>query len=74
MMFGGMFLAWLVPLVLLIVAIGWLFGNRDSIGTGGMGTPQRRTEKAPHEILSERYVRGEITKDEFEEMRKTHEH
>lgn len=74
MMFDGMFLVWLIPILLLILGVAWLFGNRDSIRTGGMDTPQRRLEKTPQEILRERYARGEITRDEFEEMRKTLEH
>lgn len=71
MMFGGMFLFWLIPLVLLIIGVGWLFGNRNPDRTGSMDTPQRRSETTPQEILRERYARGEITKEEFEEMRST---
>ncbi|HYW76333.1 MAG TPA: SHOCT domain-containing protein [Gammaproteobacteria bacterium] len=73
MMFGGGVFGWLVMIlvIVLVVAIGigvvrWLF-------TGGYRP--RPDAPAPHRsalhILEERYARGEIDKDEFEEKRKT---
>lgn len=73
MMYGGGVFGWLmmVLIVLLVVAVG--IGLTRLLFTGGhrpsAGSP------APHksalDILEERYARGEIDKDEFEEKRKT---
>jgi len=59
----------LVPLLILAAlayALGWIpnqqFGRRESSTT--------QAEKTPLDIVQERYARGEITKDEYEEMRR----
>jgi uncharacterized membrane protein len=62
MMMGGMLL---FPL-LIIAIIAYLIGWRPDFG-------QRPSERAPGgerpvEILKRRYARGEIRKDEYEEM------
>lgn len=73
MMYGGGVFGWLVMIlvIVLVVAIGigvarWLF-------MGGHHPPS--VSAVPHrsaiEILEERYARGEIDKDEFEEKRRT---
>ena len=69
---GGMFM-WPIMMilfvggvvVLVVLAIRWLAGG----GThqGGRTTPA--PEKTPLGILEERFARGEIDKDEFEERR-----
>lgn len=69
MMFGGMLLGWLVPLILLVLAGRWLLGNRPAASTGSTDPSSRSLDKTPQDILRERYARGEITKDEYEEMR-----
>ena len=57
-----MILWWAFIIALVIAAIKWLTrGSRGSRSTG---------EKSPMEILKERYARGEITKDEYQEIRK----
>ena len=63
-MMGGMLL---FPL-LIIAVIAYLIGWRPDFG-------QRPSERAPEderplEILKRRYARGDITKDEYEEMRR----
>ena len=65
---GGMFLgplfmiAWLALLVAVIVlVIRWLGG-----GSFGVGSPPR----TPREILDERFAKGEIDREEFENRRK----
>ncbi len=64
MMFMG--LLWLVPLILigLLVAygLGWRPGNGQP--------PPRREEQSPLDILKTRYARGEISREEYEEMRR----
>lgn len=61
-MFGGwlgMVLIWLVPIILLLVAIKYLATGSKS---GGYG-------KTPLEILEEAYARGEISRDDFLQKR-----
>jgi len=58
------FLAVTVAIVVLIVR--WLSGgDRDAADA-----PRRRAGPTPLEILEERFARGEIDKDEFEERRR----
>ncbi len=62
-MFGGgfmMLLWWLVPIALVIVLVSY-FTRRP--GTGG-------GERTALDILKERYARGEIGKDEFEQKKR----
>jgi putative membrane protein len=63
-MFGGggfmMLLWWLVPIAL-VVALAVYFAKPS----GGQST----TEKNALDILKERYARGEIGKDEFEQKK-----
>ena len=56
-----LFLGILVALVVLLVR--WLSGP----GVGGTGLP---ATKAPLDILADRFARGEIDKDEFEERKR----
>lgn len=49
---------WILVVILLVLAIFWLYRN---IGTGGVSAS---------EILKQRYARGEITKKQFDEMKK----
>jgi len=63
-MFGAlhMLLWWILIILGIVVLIKWLFGGssrRDS------GTADRALE-----ILKERYARGEIGKDEFDQKRR----
>ncbi|GIV80429.1 MAG: hypothetical protein KatS3mg050_4823 [Litorilinea sp.] len=73
MMFGGgMLLGWLLPILLLVLGGMWLLNNSPSNRGGnpdGFHPPQR-VERA-EEILQERYARGEISREEYEEMRQT---
>ncbi len=62
-MFGGgltMILVWLIPLALIVVA-GLYFFRRPGAGGG---------ERTALDILKERYARGEIGKDEFEQKKR----
>lgn len=63
MIFGPllMILFLALPVAAVVVLIRWFGGSRGSTSTG----------QTPLDILRERYARGEIDKDEFEERRRT---
>ncbi|MFQ5896591.1 MAG: SHOCT domain-containing protein [Nitrospinota bacterium] len=56
---------WILIIVGAVVAIRWLFAQSARGREGGPSTGE-----APIEILKRRYARGEIAKQEFEEMRR----
>jgi putative membrane protein len=61
MWFGGWF--WIV--IILIVVFVFLRARG-----GNCPIINRNTQETPLEILKKRYAKGEITKEEFEEMKK----
>ncbi|MBU0515903.1 MAG: SHOCT domain-containing protein [Proteobacteria bacterium] len=70
MMFGMGWLGWIMMIVFwgliiagLVVLIRWLLTSSRQSGGG-------RSVGRALDILKERYARGEITKDEFESMKK----
>ena len=64
MLFGPLFMIAgpVLLIVLVVLLIRWLSGNRD--------TPRDRTRTA-REILDERFAKGEIQREEYEERRRT---
>ena len=61
-----MMLAWIaVAVVVVILLARWLGIPRRG------GSQSDRAEKSPIDILKERYARGEIDSEEFEERRRT---
>jgi putative membrane protein len=56
-----MLLWWFLLVLGIVVLARWLFA-----GSSGRGAPERRAL----EVLAERYARGEINKEEFEQKRK----
>ncbi len=66
MVFGGlmMWLFWAAVIVLVILAIRAFSGGRPLTG------PSAQPPQTALDILKERYARGEITKDEYESMRR----
>ncbi|HVC29756.1 MAG TPA: SHOCT domain-containing protein [Steroidobacteraceae bacterium] len=64
---------WIFPLLFLIVVIVFLSrGGPGRFWRGGWHD-NRRDEKreSPREILDRRYASGEISKEQYEEMRRT---
>jgi len=58
------FVGFVVALIILLVR--WLGGS----GHGHVAQPHIAPGKTPMDILKERFAKGEIDKDEFEERRK----
>ena len=67
MPFGGpmMMFMWLIPIVCCVLVVLGVFWLLQARGTG----ETRRTE-TPLEVLKIRYASGEITKAEFDQMKK----
>ena len=63
-MMGMMGLGLLTPL-LLIGAVAYALGWRPQFNQSGPA----QTSQAPLELLKERYARGEISREEFDQMR-----
>ncbi len=61
---------WFIPLLFFIV---FLFFMRGMFGQGNGENSKTRGETAS-EILDIRFAKGEITKEEYEEMKKTLDH
>jgi putative membrane protein len=61
---------WLIPLLFFVVFIFFMRGmcGQGSFGSGSHGgnTPPRESAR---EILDKRFAKGEITKEEYEEMK-----
>jgi uncharacterized membrane protein len=58
---------WVVPLLFLAV---FLFCMRGMFGRGFGGGNSRTQSDNAHEILNKRFAMGEISKDEYEDMKK----
>ena len=67
MFFGGfmMLVFWAGLIALIVLAVRWV----SSGSPGGASRPASST--APKQILEERFAKGEIDKNEFEERKKT---
>ncbi|MBI2482656.1 SHOCT domain-containing protein [Candidatus Uhrbacteria bacterium] len=55
----GMVLWWVLLVLVIVALVRWMVGDWD----------RRHRGKSARDILEERYVRGEISKAEFEEKR-----
>jgi putative membrane protein len=56
----GMILFWLIPILLVLVAIKYLFFGASRFNTGFRDDRNRALE-----VLQERYARGDIDREEF---------
>ena len=64
-MFGGMWFGWIFWIVI-IIAIVWVVTqviNKNQ-------QTNSNTKESPLDILKKRYAKGEITKEQYEEMKK----
>ena len=61
---GGGIVMWLLLLVLVIVLVYFL------VRSTGAGGSRPTPDETPLDILKKRYARGEITKEQFDEMKK----
>lgn len=61
---GFMWIFW----ILVIVAIIWMI--KSFAGNSDKNNGQEKASKSAEEILKERYARGEIDREEFEQKRK----
>jgi len=69
MLLGGiaMLLFWIIILAFLFLGVRWLIQNARSANGGSV--PDSRKGDAL-EILKERYARGEITREQYQDMRR----
>ena len=73
--FGGfgflfMLLFWLLIIGLVVWVIAQVFSRTNTQATGGGSTQISTQQNTALEVLKQRYARGEITKSEYEEMRR----
>jgi putative membrane protein len=64
-MLGGMFLFWVVLIVLAVLVVRGLFQSKQSVGNSHANAPLSALE-----IIEQRYARGEITQEQFLQMQK----
>ena len=68
---GGMFIFWLLLLAVIIAVAGGLGGVFNRERQGADVASQQLTPQSPKDILRERYVRGEINQEEYQQMQET---
>ena len=66
----GMGLGWIFWLVLIAAAVFLFRGGFLGCGMGQNTRENMHSETSPLNILKQRYAKGEISKDEFERMKK----
>jgi putative membrane protein len=65
-MFGGMWFGWIFW-ILLIVLVIWLVVNQNNKNKQYFNNPQ---SESALDILKKRYAKGEISKEQFDQMKK----
>jgi putative membrane protein len=63
---------WIIIVVLVVIlffALGGRAGQRPS-GSGGSSAGEKWDAETPMDILKKRYARGEISREDFEQMKK----
>lgn len=67
--YGGGF-GWLFMILWLVLIVGGIVVFGRWLSTPSTGPNRSMPEKSPLDILKERYARGEINKDEFEQRKR----
>lgn len=69
---GGMWFGWIFWLIIIILVVWGVVSIVRNSQNRRSADHQKLSEslESPLEILKKRYARGEITKEEFEEMKK----
>lgn len=70
-MWWGFGLMWIIPLLIIVgivLLVAVLFRGSNSFWRGQRRSDMRET---PREILDRRYASGEVTKEQYEEMKRT---
>jgi putative membrane protein len=67
---GGSLTGWLIRLLFWILLIGIILYLARYLTRGNAGGDTERQSKSSMDILEERYARGEIGKEEYEERKK----
>lgn len=62
----GWLLFWVLSTLVLLVFLGWL---GRLLAQGRIGQPEERPERSALETLEDRYVRGEISTEEYQRRR-----
>lgn len=65
-MFGGMWFGWIIWLAV-FVFIGWFVINQVN---KNKQDNQNSYHESPLDVLKKRYAKGEITKEQFEQMKR----
>jgi putative membrane protein len=65
---GAMGIIWLIVLIAVVALLVFVFRGP---GWGWRGDEQGGRRPSAREILNQRFARGEITKEQYEEMRRT---
>jgi putative membrane protein len=66
----GMFLVWLIPIGLVVLAVLGVIGLLRRPGAEPDQTPlDQAAPRSPQEILKSRYAKGELTREEYFQMR-----
>lgn len=69
MMMGSILLLPLLLVGLIVIALGWRPWE-DQRSSGRSGQQNHVAGETPLEVLKARYARGEITREEYEQMRR----
>ncbi len=67
----AMALSWIAVTILAVWVVGKLFNRTGAAPASGSGSGQAAQAPSAIEILKQRYARNEITREQFEEMRRT---